>query len=157
MNTLWAYVLVLILAAVPFFEAYSVIPLAMIAGLSTVPAIILALIGNIVTVLIVIVFVDKIKAWRQKRKKEEEKEPGKRAVRAKNLWNKYGLPGLALIGPLIVGSHLTAFMSLTFGGAKRKTAYWMTISISFWSLLFAILFYFGIDFLGLGERPNLFE
>lgn len=155
LDTLWAYVLVFIFAAVPFFEAYGVIPIAMIAGLSPVPVIILGLVGNIITVLIVIVFVNKIKEWRQKRKGDEEKAPGKRAVRAQKLWKKYGLPGLAIIGPLFVGSHLTAFMSLTLGGTKKKTAYWMTASIVIWSLLFAVLVHFGIDLLGHGER-NLF-
>ncbi|MGO4886601.1 small multi-drug export protein [Anaerobacillus sp. MEB173] len=156
LDTLWAYVLVFIFAAVPFFEAYGVIPIAMIAGLSPVPVIILGLVGNIVTVLFVIVFINKIKEWRQKEKSNEEKAPGTRAVRAQKLWKKYGLPGLAIIGPLFVGSHLTAFMSLTLGGAKKKTAYWMTTSIVIWSLTFAVLVHFGIDLLGHGER-NLFE
>ncbi|WP_096200197.1 small multi-drug export protein [Bacillus sp. FJAT-45350] len=155
-DSLWTYALVFILAAVPFFEAYGVIPLAILAGLSPVPVIILGLIGNIVTVLFVIVFVNKIKEWRLKRKSGEEKSGSKRTLRAQKLWKKYGLPGLAIIGPLIVGSHLTAFMSLTLGGAKKRTAFWMTTSIVIWSLTFAVLVHFGIDLLGHGER-NLFE
>lgn len=157
LDTLWAYILVFLLAAVPFFEAYGVIPLAIIAGLSPVPVIILGLVGNIVTVLFVIIFVNKIKEWRQKRKcGEEEKAPGKRTLRAQKLWMKYGLPGLALIGPLFVGSHLTAFMSVTLGGTKKKTAYWMIASIVIWSVVLVILVNLGIDFLGHGER-NFFE
>ncbi|MFC0562509.1 small multi-drug export protein [Halalkalibacter alkalisediminis] len=156
-DTLWMYVLVFILAALPFFEAYGVIPLAIIAGLAPVPVIILGLIGNIVTVLFVIVFANKIKEWRQKRKSGEEKAPNKRTVRAQKLWKKYGLPGLAIIGPLFVGSHLTAFMCLTLGGAKKKTAYWMTASIVIWSVTFAVLVHFGIDLLGHNERQNLFD
>lgn len=156
-ETLWPYVLVFIFAALPFFEAYGVIPLAMLAGLSTVPVIILGLVGNILTVLLLIIFINKFKEWRQKRSKnKEEKSPTKRTIRAQNLWKKYGLPGLAIIGPLLVGSHLTALMSLTLGGTKKKTAYWMTASIILWSTTFAILFYFGIDLLGHKER-NLFE
>ena len=157
LDTVWPYVLVFIFAALPFFESYGVIPIAMIAGLSPVLVIILGLAGNILTVLLLIVFVNKIKEWRQKRRKNaEENESNKRTLRAKKLWKKYGLPGLAIIGPLFVGSHLTAFMSLTLGGTKKKTAYWMTGSIIIWSLTFAILVYFGIDLLGHRER-NLFD
>ncbi|MBD8069830.1 small multi-drug export protein [Bacillus sp. PS06] len=154
---LWAYVLVFILAAVPFFEGYGVVALAMIAGLSPIAAILIAIAGNVATVLLLIVFVEKIKAWRRKRKGGEEKEPGKRMVRAQNLWNKYGLPGLALIGPLVVGSHITAFVSLTLGGTKQKVAVWMTASIVIWCIVFAVLVHFGVDFLGYADRPNLFN
>lgn len=155
-DTLWGYILVFLLAAAPFFEAYGVIPLAMIAGLSPMPVIILGLTGNIATVLLVIIFINKIKEWRQKKKEGKEKAESKRGLRARKLWKKYGLPGLAIIGPLLVGSHLTAVMCLTFGGSKKNTAYWMIGSIVLWSLTFAILVHFGIDLVGYEER-NFFE
>ncbi|RKQ28128.1 small multi-drug export protein [Oceanobacillus halophilus] len=153
MDLLFAYIVVFVLAAVPFFEAYAVIPLAVLTGLPAAPVIILGLLGNVLTVLVVIVFINKIKAWRRKRKANKEEKPeSKRTVRAQRLWKKYGLPGLAMIGPMFVGSHLTAFMSITLGGTKKKTLYWMTGSIVIWSVTFTILLYFGIDFLGLEER-----
>ncbi len=155
-DTLWPYILVFILAAVPFFEAYGIIPLAILAGLSPVPVVILGLVGNIATVLVVILFINKIKEWRKRKRKGEEKEPNKRTIRAQNLWKKYGLPGLAFIGPLLVGSHLTAFMSLTLGGTKKRTAFWMTASIVVWSITFTILAYYGVDLLGY-EHRNFFE
>lgn len=150
---LWAYLVVFVLAAVPFFEGYGVIALAIIAGLPAVPSILIALFGNILTVLLLILFVNKIKEWRRKRKSEdEEKNPSKRALRAQSLWKKYGLPGLAFIGPLFVGSHLTAFMSLSFGGTKKKTSIWMVASIVVWGLVFAVLSHFGVDILGYEDK-----
>ncbi|WP_374703469.1 small multi-drug export protein [Bacillus sp. Marseille-P3661] len=157
MDLLWAYALVFIFAAVPFFEGYAVVPLAIIAGLSPVLVIILGFVGNILTVLLLIIFIDKVKQWRKKRKGEENsQQSSKRSLRAKKIWEKYGLPGLALIGPLFVGSHLTAFMSVSFGGTKKLTAYWMTASLIVWITVFTILGYLGIDFMGLGEM-NLFN
>ncbi|WP_332632059.1 small multi-drug export protein [Halalkalibacter flavus] len=146
---LWAYILVFILSAVPFLEGYAVVPLAIIAGLATVPAVILGLIGNIVTVFLVVVFVDKIKAWRKKKKGEEEGQlDSKRSIRAQKIWNKYGLPGLSIIGPLFVGSHVTAFMSVSLGATKKKAFVWMTASITIWTVVFVILAHLGIDLLG---------
>ncbi|RXT07160.1 small multi-drug export protein [Ammoniphilus sp. CFH 90114] len=155
---LWGYGLVFLFSAIPFFEAYAVIPLAILAGLSTLPVIILGLAGNILTVLLVILFLDKIKQWRKKRKGDDEDttSPTKRSIRAKKLWIKYGLPGLAFIGPLLVGSHLTTFMSVTLGGTKQSTANWMVASLVIWCSVFTVLAYLGIDFLNLGER-NLFQ
>ena len=150
---IWPYILVFALAAVPFFEGYGVIALAIFAGLPVIPVVIISLLGNVVTVLLLIIFINKIKEWRKKRKGDvKEQQPSKRTLRAQKLWRKYGLPGLAFIGPLIVGSHLAAFMSLTFGGTKKSTTIWMISSIVVWGIVFAILTHFGVDFLGYENR-----
>ncbi|MDX5474531.1 MAG: small multi-drug export protein [Bacillaceae bacterium] len=150
---IWPYILVFVLAAVPFFEGYGVIALAIFAGLPVIPVVIIGIIGNVLTVLLLIIFINKFKEWRKKRKGDEEvKEPSKRTLRAQKLWKKYGLPGLAFIGPLIVGSHLAAFMSLTFGGTKKSTSIWMIASITVWGIVFAILIHFGVDLFGYENR-----
>ncbi|MBU9723840.1 MULTISPECIES: small multi-drug export protein [Bacillaceae] len=157
LHVFWPYILVFIFAATPFFEAFTVIPLGIFVGLPIVPVFILGITGNVLTVLLVILFINKIKEWRRKRSNTDEEKPtSKRALRAQTIWKKYGLPGLALIGPLFVGSHLTAFMSISLGGTKRKVAYWMTASMIIWSITFTILVYYGIDFLGI-ENRNLFD
>ena len=150
-DVIWAYVLVFLLAAVPFVEAIALTPIAIVGGLHVIPVFLLAILGNLVTVYFVIIFIDKIKQWRKKRKGEQN-EDGKRSARAQKLWKKYGLPGLALIGPFFVGSHLTAFSSLLFGGTKKTVTMWMTISIVGWSLAFALIAFFGIDFLNVENK-----
>jgi Ca2+/H+ antiporter, TMEM165/GDT1 family len=154
LELVWAYGLVFVLAAIPFFEGYGVIALAIIAGLPAIPVILIALFGNILTVLLLILFVNKIKEWRRKRKGDgTEIEPSsKRAIRAQSIWRKYGLIGLVFIGPLFVGSHLTAFMCITFGGTKKSTSIWMISSIVVWGLVFALLTHFGVDILGYEDK-----
>ncbi|GAE25343.1 hypothetical protein JCM9140_1333 [Halalkalibacter wakoensis JCM 9140] len=148
------YFFVFLLSAIPLFEAYFVIPIAIIGGVSFLPTLLIGLAGNIFTVFLLIAFIDVIKRWREKKKgDQEEAAPSKKKQRAQKLWKRYGLPGLAMIGPLFVGSHLTAFMGLTLGGSKKKTFLWVVISITTWSILFAILAHFGIDILGLDDRP----
>ncbi|MDP5276338.1 small multi-drug export protein [Chengkuizengella axinellae] len=143
---LWPYLLVFIFSAIPLFEAYGVIPIAIVAGLSPIPVVIIGLTGNILTVILLILFIEKVKEWRNKVKKNKKQGvANKRSLRAEKLWKKYGLIGLTIIGPLLVGSHLASFMSLVFGGTKTKTLYWMIASITMWSLLFSILTYFGIN------------
>lgn len=154
LDLIWAYVLVFILAAVPFVEAIILTPIAILAGLPTVPVVLLAVIGNLLTVFIVIVFIDKIKQWRSKRKGEEEEgeRSKKRTARAQKIWKKYGLPGMALIGPYLIGSHLAAFLALIFGGTKKSVTVWMTVSVVGWSVVFAVLAHVGFDFLNI-ENP----
>src|SRR5690625_2806698 len=139
-DIVWAYVLVFILAAVPFFEALIITPIAVVAGMSIVPVILLAIVGNLLTVYVVILFIDKFKTRFQKNKEKSQK----RAERARKIFAKYGVAGVALIGPFIIGSHLSAFLSLLFGGSKQVVTLWMTISIAGWSIGLGILAAFGV-------------
>src|SRR5690606_35175388 len=96
----------------------------------------------------VILLIDRIKDWRRGRKGASENEKtSKRSLRAQKLLQKYGLPGLALIGPMLVGSHLTAFMSVILGGSKKSTANWMILSLVIWSVITAIFAHVGFDYL----------
>lgn len=123
-----------------------IVPIAIIGGIPAIPVMIVAFLGNLLTITLLIVFIDSIRNWRQK-KKPQEKNESKSHQRAKRIWGKYGLPGLSFIGPFFVGTHLTALLAVTFGGTRSKTLILMTASIAFWAVSLGSAAYFGIDFL----------
>ncbi|MDM5297618.1 small multi-drug export protein [Bacillus pumilus] len=138
MDTLWGYVLVFLLAALPLFEVVGVVPLGILSGLHPVTTAVIGLIGNMLTVLLLIVFVDRLKEWRRKRKAETGDDKGeKKQQRARKIWERYGLPGLALIGPFLIGSHLSAFMCMSFGTKRKQVTMWMAVSLMMWTALAA--------------------
>ncbi|MCY7686990.1 small multi-drug export protein [Bacillus altitudinis] len=140
MDIVWGYVLVFILAALPFFEVVGVVPLGILSGLHPVTTAVIGFVGNFLTVLLLIVFVDRFKAWWLKRKEEKHDEKGeKKQLKARKVWERYGLPGLALIGPFIIGSHLAAFMCMSFGTKRKQVTVWMTVSLIMWTALAASL------------------
>lgn len=146
MSDLLAYLLVFALAATPFFEMIAVIPLAMVWGLHMIPVAILAFLGNIITVILVILMMNQIKNWLQKRREKSGKEAtSKRQTRAHAIWRKYGLFGLTFLAPLLIGSHLGAMMAMSFGGTKKQTSIYMTVSLLLWCFVTAIATYFGIE------------
>ncbi|SES12174.1 Putative small multi-drug export protein [Gracilibacillus ureilyticus] len=136
------YLLVFIGAAIPWLEIALVIPLGIIRGLQPIVVIILAFIGNMFTIIPLIIGYDKFKQWLNKR---QEQKSSKRTERAKSLWNKYGLPGMILLGPILIGSHIAAFIGMTLGATKKATLVWSTVSIGGWSLIFGLLTALGID------------
>ncbi|WP_436837182.1 hypothetical protein [Planococcus shenhongbingii] len=81
-----------------------------------------------------------------KRQEEKGKAHSKKNERAKRIWNKYGLPGLALLGPILIGTHIAAFIGMTLGATKKNTTLWLTISIAMWTLFFGLATAFGFDF-----------
>ncbi|MBS4176089.1 small multi-drug export protein [Lederbergia citrea] len=144
MATLWEYIVVFLLAATPWFEMAAVIPLGIVRGLQPLLVVILAFIGNLSTIILVVYLFEKIQAYLVK-KKGIMKEDNKRQRRAKKIWNKYGLPGLAIIGPLLIGTHISAFLGMSLGATKNWTLLWMTISLVLWSVVFGVGAYYGIE------------
>lgn len=140
------YFLVFLGAAIPWLEIALVIPVGIISGLSPFWVMLLAFVGNMLTVLLLIIAFQKVKVWMESRKRKDGKEDSKRTERGKRIWNKYGMPGLALLGPILIGTHIAAFIGLLFGASKLNTTIWMTISIALWTLVFGIATAMGFDF-----------
>lgn len=169
-----SYFLVFLLAAIPLFELVTVIPVAIIGGLSPVPVAILAFLGNLLTILLLIVFVDKIKILLRTRKlkrnvatevegaeghyteETDAKQDSKKKKRARALFDKYGLPGLTIFGPLLVGSHISAFMGMSFGSRKSLVTGWMIASLVIWTAVSAVLANSGVSFLAPDLKENGF-
>ncbi|MUK88406.1 DNA-binding protein [Ornithinibacillus sp. L9] len=148
MSVYIAYIVIFLLGATPFMEVIGVIPIGVAAGLPAFPVVILAFLGNILTIWLLIMMMDRVKLWLQRRKEKKGKNiPEKREKRAVTVWKKYGLPGLALLSPILIGSHLGAILAMGFGGTRKKITFWMTSSIIGWTIVMGIASYFGIDYL----------
>ncbi|MFD1030432.1 small multi-drug export protein [Metaplanococcus flavidus] len=143
---IYEYILVFLGAAIPWFEIALVIPLGIVWGLSPFWVMLVAFVGNMVTVLALIIGFDRFKIWYNKRQEAKGKPENKKSERAKRIWNKYGLPGLAMLGPILIGTHIAAFIGMTLGATKKTTTVWLTISIAVWTLAFGILTALGFDF-----------
>ncbi|BAB05031.1 small multi-drug export protein [Halalkalibacterium halodurans] len=148
MMTLWEYVLIFLAAATPWLEAIVVVPLGIIRGLNPWLVSVVAFIGNWLTILLVIIFYEKFQAWREKRRIQkgiETPPESKRQKRARHIWNRYGLPGLALGGPLVIGTHLSALMALAFRSPKYLVTGWITFSLALWIVVFAVGAFYGFS------------
>jgi len=153
---IWEYVLVFIISAIPLIEALFVIPIAIVAGLSPSLVVIVAIAGNIMSIWIAIVFYDKLAIWWAKHKSRKNKntvdrskeQPGniqKRKDRARKLWNRYGLPGMSLLAPILVWSiFMPTVIALAFKSPKRPTVIWMTAGLTIWSIGIGIASYYGL-------------
>lgn len=140
---------VLVVAAIPFLEAYFTVPIGIIIGFPLVMTIVAAMIGNWLSVAAVVLASDKLQQWKEKRRaaKSSDRDDNKRTQRAQQLFSKYGVPGVAFIGPLLVGNHIGAFISIVSGADKRHVLLWQTISIIVWSVGTGLLVFLGMDFI----------
>ncbi|OLN22192.1 DNA-binding protein [Domibacillus antri] len=143
---LMEYALVFIAAAIPWMEIALVIPVGIVRGLSPFWVMFLGFTGNMLTVLMLIVGYQKVEEWVKKQLDKTGKTQLKQTERARTIMNKYGLPGLALLGPVFIGTHIAAFIGLSFGASKQWTTIWLAISIGLWTLIFGIGTMLGFDF-----------
>ncbi|OKL35576.1 small multi-drug export protein [Domibacillus mangrovi] len=140
------YALVFIAAAIPWMEIALVIPVGIVRGLSPYWVMFLGFTGNMLTVLMLIFGYKKVEEWVKNKLQKTGKTQLKQTERARAIMNKYGLPGLALLGPIFIGTHIAAFIGLSFGVDKKWTILWLTISIGLWTLIFGIGTMLGFDF-----------
>ena len=151
MDVLFYLLLVFVGGAIPFVEYMLAIPFGIIAGVPTIPVIVIGFAGNLIAVILLIWIFDYVLAIRRKRKNQMNPDVknytpnSKRAQKAKNLWDKYGIPGLTLIGTGLLSSHATALMASSFGGNRAYITIWMVISLAIWSIITGAAVHFGMD------------
>lgn len=136
-------VVVFLVSLVPLLEGYVAASVGIIIGFPAIPTIIAASLGNWLSIMAVIVLYEKLRNRRKAKQKSDRSS--KRMERARNLFNKYGVPGVALIGPLVFGHHIGAFISLVSGASKRYVTLWMTIGVLVWTIAVGVLAALGVD------------
>lgn len=148
MSLLVLYIIVFLVGATPFLESTFIIPVGALAGLNVWSVLIISLIGNLITLLLSITLAEQIKKGWGKRRKRGKKRKKDKSEKAAELWNKYGLPGLAIIHPVTIGSsHATVIIALSLGSSKKSVTLWMAGSVIVWASAFAVLSFLGADFL----------
>lgn len=128
MEFLWQYLLVFLAAATPWLEIMLVIPVAIGLGLAPIPVTLISFIGNALPVFGIVAL---FRQW------ERRRGPVRRnwSPRARRVWDRYGLPGIALAGPVITGIHLATVMALALQANRRSTMVWMSLSLAIWSVV----------------------
>jgi hypothetical protein len=153
-----AYLTVLIAAAIPWLEVLLVVPAGIIAGLPPAPTAVVAAVGNIATLVPLVLGGERLRAWWRARRRrraveagappagtEQAPAPSARSGRATRLFDRYGLPGLAALGPLVTGIHVAAVVALAAGAERRQTVVWLSAGVIAWSAIAAGATVLGID------------
>lgn len=163
----WEYFVVFILAATPWIEILVVIPMAVAYGLHPLGVSLIAFTGNVLPVLGIALAYRKWIAWRNRKKENpnshsfahesnhdfaysegDTDSTSKGKSRARNLFNRYGLPGLALLGPLLTGIYPALLMALALKNSFRHIAFWMTVSLALWAAGLGIASFYGLSLIG---------
>jgi len=146
-NPILQFLGVMIVAMIPFIEGYFAVPVGIAIGFSAILTIVAAIVGNWLSVMVVILASDKVKQWLAGRKKTErqQEKQNKRLERGKKLFHKYGVPGVSLLGPLLIGDHIAALVCIASGASKRYVIIWQSIAIVVWAVGTGLLVMLGLS------------
>lgn len=144
---------VMLAAAVPFVESYFGSVIGVLAGIDPVVAIVAAIVGNIVSMVVVVLSAHGVRtrvgvarASRADGDPEPEESPRRRRLRAQ--FDRYGVPGVSLLGQTILPSQITSAAMVGFGASRNAVILWQVISIILWGVVFGVLAALGVRFLG---------
>lgn len=143
--------------ALPWLEAIVVIPAGILLCLPP-----LAVVGNLSTVALAAFAGERIRTsligWRRRGPIMAHAEDGDgvgaegarrgRASRASRVMERYGLPGLAVLGPLGIGTQLSAALAVSLGVSGRRAFAWVGAATVGWSIVAALLAVWGAEVVG---------
>lgn len=137
------YGLVGLLSAAPVVEIIFIIPIAVALDMNPFIVAIVAAIGNLSTVYAIIwlynLLINRYQYFANIARVDEDE------TKIKSYWDNYGLPGIAISAPWIMGTRTSTIVALGMGSERRIVFAWMTITVIAWSFIIAFGSYFGID------------
>ncbi|HIY24253.1 MAG TPA: hypothetical protein H9837_08120 [Candidatus Brachybacterium merdigallinarum] len=149
----WQQILALVpVGAIPFIESYLGSMLGTIVGIHPLVAVPAAVLGNLLCTFAIIALTgrardavtrgrganaDAAAADAPADAPADARPSGMRGKVATAL-DKYGVPGVCLLGPLVVASQITAPTLIALGATRRQVYVWMGISILAWGVLFGL-------------------
>ncbi|MFC7376098.1 hypothetical protein ACFQRD_12555 [Brachybacterium sp. GCM10030268] len=135
----WQQVLALIpIGAIPFIESFFAALLGTAAGIHPAIAIPAAVVGNMISTFAVIALSGRARDAVSGRRERPEKKTSKIRQKVAAALDRYGVPGVALLGPFVIASQITAPTMIALGATRSRVYLWMGVSITAWGLLFGL-------------------
>ncbi|MDN5725611.1 MAG: small multi-drug export protein [Propionibacteriales bacterium] len=135
---------VMAIGAIPYVESHGASLVGVAAGLPPVLAFVLAVLGNLLITLPLILLAARVRA-RVTGGRAKELTPRQQKVR--RAFDRFGVAGVSLIGPILLPSQFTGPALVSIGAPRRNVITWQVIAILAWGLLFTVLAGFGINLL----------
>lgn len=120
--------------AIPWFEAIGVVPVGIIFGLDPLLTVAAAAAGNIITIAVFAYAGDRIRSWIIARRRKKGIEPREgRYEKAQRAFEKYGLFGMAALGPILIGTQFAAAASVAAGVRPSKVTLVVSLAMVLWA------------------------
>lgn len=138
-------------ALVPYVEGEGAAIIGAVAGISPWLAIPVAISANIAIVTVIVLSFDRMRAAVINRRIARGKDPAPRSEKqqkTRRAFEKYGVPGVSLLGPFLLPTHFTSAALVSFGAARGYVILWQAVAIALYAVVVGGLFYALMGALG---------
>ncbi|MBB4823334.1 hypothetical protein HNO89_000554 [Sporosarcina luteola] len=145
-DAIYQYAAIFIIGFLPFLEAFVAVPIGVLLELPFILVVLIGIIANWLSVMVVIMFSSFITTlFSRKDQNSSDHFIARRFQRAKKYFNKFGVPGISLLGPIIGTNHIGALVCLFAKANKKNIILWQTVSIVIWGVGTGVLLLYGVD------------
>ena len=113
-------------------ELWAAIPAGLALQLHPVAVGITAAVGAILGVFVVVLLGERVRTWLVQRHGGQT-EKGRNGL-IYRVWRRYGVVGLGLLAPVLIGAPLGAALGVTLGVPPGRLLFWMSLGIVLWSI-----------------------
>lgn len=152
--------IVALAGAVPFIEGEGAVAIGIIGGINPLVAAIAAMVGNFLCVMVVVLLGSGARSAVVSRTRQRSavpvggasspevgetavaspsSDPSPRAQKFQRAFERYGVPGVSLLGPLLLPTQFTAAMLAAAGIGRARILLWQAVAIVGWTTLVALL------------------
>ncbi|WP_298804950.1 hypothetical protein [uncultured Pseudokineococcus sp.] len=133
-DAVWQWVVLLVGGAIPFVESYGATAVGVVVGVPFAIALVAAVAGNVLSMVLVVTAGDAVR--RRLRSRREPRPPSPRTEKLRRRFDRFGVPGVSLLGQTVLPSQITSGALVAFGADRRQVVLWQVVSIVLWGLAF---------------------
>jgi uncharacterized membrane protein len=120
--------------AFPWIEALAAAPAGILFGLDPILSLIFAVAGNIVTIVIFAYGGKSLREWLMRRRVAKGKDPeSPKFKKARVAYEKYGIYGMAILDPILIGTPFSAAVSAAAGVKPLKVTLILAVAMMIWA------------------------
>ncbi len=112
-------------------ELWAAIPAGLAVGLHPIATGVVSALGAITGGMVVALLGDRARVWLMARRGATREGAGHETIR--RIWDHFGVAGLGLLAPLLVGAPLGTGLGLVLGAPVRRLLLWLSVGIVLWS------------------------
>ncbi|WP_311244875.1 small multidrug efflux protein [Microbacterium sp. WCS2018Hpa-23] len=149
--------IVALAGAIPFIEGEGAVSIGIIGGIHPVVAAIAAMVGNFLCVAVLVIASSGARTAIVNRNRSREavlagtsgaavesapaesERGGARKEKFQRAFERYGVPGVSLLGPLLLPTQFTATMLAAAGVGKVRILIWQAVAIIGWTTIVAVI------------------
>lgn len=121
-------------------EAIAVVPSGIVLGLNPFATVIAAVLGNAITIFLFAYLSSNIRQRIINRRMAQGKSgDSAKFEKALKAFDKYGIYGMAFLGPILIGTQFAAAASVAAGVKPLRVSVLITTSMALWASLIALI------------------